>query len=145
MCLTKWLGYRLALHSHSPSFVPAWLRADYDRWCRQRTNLSSLHLDNYDITLWVGVCSDDGRLRMMAFRLDENKTTIQQIYYFEFHHCISHKSKSCRKTTTPKIPTQQTSSSRNIVHNRLLGCSSDSCCFPCFVVCINFFYCEVFN
>jgi len=41
MCLTKWLGYRLTLHS--PSFVPAWLRADgYDRWCRQHANLSSL-------------------------------------------------------------------------------------------------------
>jgi len=32
-----------------------------------------------------------------VYRLNENKTTIQQIYYFEFHHCIPPKSKHMPK------------------------------------------------
>jgi len=73
VCVTKWFSYRLALHSRGPSSVPAWLRAvyDYDRWCRQRANLSSLESPwwlwhNTSRTLWEGICGDDCRLRIMT-------------------------------------------------------------------------------
>ena len=66
-----------------------------------------------------------------VYRLNENKTTIQQRYYFEIHHCISRKSKHMPKNHNPEdsysaniLFTSFTTGSQSVQHQLQLNASS---------------------